>query len=248
MNRWFIVIAVCCIGFNSWAQEDSTDAFIIGVNSAYEDSENTEIIETLLHTLYAPLGITPKILFLPSKRGLQLANQFQIDAEAGRVLTVANEYENLVVVNEPMLDHPVYLFCLKKDNCKKDPALLYAVIGGFQAAYGYCDKYQLKCFYENSFSFMVKMLESGAADVLIGSKKLLTSNLCNSEVGTVFYRQEDDLKIISFHLVNSTHKDKVAKLETSIKSMHQNGHFDAFVQFNNQTPTHCATEFVALTE
>ena len=239
----FLVILVALAGINGARAEQ----YVIGLNKAYDNRESRVLIENLFITMYAPLGISPDMQFFPSRRGLKLANDFEIDAEGGRALSVAAQYENLHTVDVPMIDHAVFMFCLEPGLCKKRNGGPIAVIGGFQAARPYCTKYRLDCVFEANHKFMGKMLNRGAVDAIIGNKKLVTHHLCNSNFPTLYYKKERDLKIVSYHLVNTSHVDKLPALEASIKSMHQRGDFDEFIQFHNKTAENCSTEFVEIT-
>ncbi|MDF2177873.1 hypothetical protein P2G88_06380 [Aliiglaciecola sp. CAU 1673] len=234
---------------NANANANANDEnYVIGVNSAYAGEKSREIIESLFNTMYAPLGIQPKLRFLPSKRGLQSANNLEIDAEAGRAHWVAEDYPNLFAVSTPMLDHYAYWFCLDPNKCKKDKALFYSVTGGFQAARPYCEKYLLNCLFEHNISFMGKLLTNGVVDALIGNKKLISTQLCGSDLAKIYYRKERNLKVVSYHLVNKKHQAKLPALADSIKQMHQRGDFNAFDTFINELATDCTTEFVELPE
>lgn len=220
--------------------------YVIAVNKAYENRESRVLIEALFKIMYAPLGISPKLQFLPSRRGLQLANDFKVDAEGGRALSVASEYENLLVVDVPMMDHVVYMFCQQRSMCEKREGAPFAIISGFQAAHSYCQKFKLNCVFEPNHKFMGKMLNSGAVDAIIGNKKLVTHHLCNSNFPTLYFKLERDLKIVSYHLVNASHVDKIPALKASIESMRQRGDFDEFIRFHNKIAENCKTEFVEL--
>lgn len=204
------------------------------------------MIETLFKTMYQPLGIEPTFQYLPSRRGLQSANRFEVDAEAGRVLSVAKRYPNLIPINAPMIEHYVYLFCLEKQHCELSDDTLYAVVGGFQAGYQYCEQNGLDCLFEHSLSFMGQLLHNGAVDTLIGNKKLITENLCDGPVSRLYFRRLQDLSIVSYHLVNQQNQNLTDDLEDSILAMHQRGDFDAFSGFTHQTASPCKTEFVPL--
>ena len=156
----FSLLLLVSSGLLGARESESQQSFVIAVNNAYSDDISRSMIEALFTTMYAPLGIQPIFQYLPSRRGLQSANRFEVDAEAGRVLSVAKQYPNLVTINAPMVEHHVYLFCLEAQHCEKSPDTLYAVVGGFQAAYQYCERHGLDCLFEHSLSFMGQLLHT----------------------------------------------------------------------------------------
>lgn len=249
MKKWLwpgvalVLILFACTG---QSEPLSRDNYVISVNSFYSEKQVREVTETLFTTLYAPLNIQPEFEYFPSLRGLQAANRFETDAEAGRVRRVADQYPNLIAVNEPLITHKAYWFCLEKKKCDWDTALLYAVPGGFQAALEFCEKHQYQCLPEYKLPFMSSLLGNGAVDALLGNKKLLMGYFCHSGQPTVYYRATPELEVVSYHLVNRRHSDKIDALAASIRQMHKRGDFDRFVAFLSAEPTNCTTEFIAL--
>ncbi|MEW9799080.1 hypothetical protein [Alteromonas sp. CYL-A6] len=224
----------------------SPDNYVISVNSFYGRGEVKAVTETLFTTMYAPLNITPQFRYFPSMRGLQAADRFETDAEAGRVPEVAQQYPNLLAVPEPMIQHEVYWFCTRESQCRWDNEQLYAVPGGFHAARKYCESHQLNCLFEHELPFMASLLSNRAVDALIGNKKLLMNYFCQSDQSRVYYREVPDLHVVSYHLVNVRHQDKIPALAASIKRMHERGDFTRFVAFLDEEPAQCSTAFIAL--
>ncbi|MDM7860344.1 hypothetical protein QTP81_07025 [Alteromonas sp. ASW11-36] len=243
--RFLVVFATAsCWTLSSSAAEQ--DAYIIGVNDVYADSQSRAIIQRLFDDMYAPLRITPELRFYPSRRGLQLADRLETDAEAGRVLQVAEQYPNLVVVPAAMLHHPIHFFCIDANRCNRSQEHLFAIVGGFQAGKAYCDKFGLDCFFDQSLTFLKTALTNGAVDVLVGSPPTILNLFCQSALEQVYVRRESEMEIISYHLVNRLHNDKVPALQASIERMHREGGFDEFKRHINQLPVNCGIEIVEL--
>ena len=224
----------------------SAEEFIIGVNDSYATSVGKERVTQLFEVMYKPLGITPSVQYYPSKRGLRFANRGEIDAEAGRVLSVAEEYAELIVIPEPMIKHDVGYFCLVKANCKRSNEIIYGLTTGFVAGQKYCDNNQFRCISNQGAGFSVTMLANGAIDALIGSLTSTANAICKSKIERAYYRSEKQLEIASFHLINKRHKEKVTALKASIKAMHERGDFVRFVAENSQLDPNCNAELVKL--
>lgn len=219
---------------------------MIAINNAYATGENKEIVETLFKTMYAPLGIEPKVSFYPSKRGLQMANQGAVDAEAGRVPLVAKRYADLLMVPTPMIEHQVAYFCLTEKKCQKDTQLRYAMITGFQAGNEYCQKHGLTCLYDQSQTFLSNALTNQAVDALIGGKVSSLSLLCRKGLKKVYYRLATDIEIVSYHLINKRHADLIEPLSSSIEAMHGSGAFDRFVAQGSSLPKKCDIQLIPI--
>lgn len=218
--------------------------YVISVNYAYAEPPRKEAVKTLFNAIYAPLGIKPSVQFLPSKRGLFLANTKQVDAEAGRTLKVAAQYPNLVVVPESLITQQTLYFCLKKADCAKSETLRYALIRGFEAGKAFCDINGLDCLYEQSPTFLSTAFATGAIDTLIGSHSSAAQLLCQSELEEVFYRVESSLDVVSYHLIHKSHNSKVEKLAEAIRRVKQNGILDQFVTTTTTIPKACPITFL----
>lgn len=229
-----------------WNSSVVASDYVIAVNSAYSGSEAKDVVVNLFNTMYAPLGIEPEIRFYPSKRGLQLANLGQVDAEAGRVPLVAKRYADLIVVPEPMIEHKVAYFCLEKSYCQKDEHFRYAIIAGFQAGNAYCETNDLSCLYDQSHSFLSNALINKAVDALIGGKMSILNLLCNRGIERIYYRVAKDIEIVSYHLIHKRHATFIEPLSSSIKSMHQSGAFDEFVEETTGLPANCGFQLIQI--
>lgn len=235
--------ALCCVLSSSASEQD---AYIIGVNDAYADPQSRAIIKRLFDDMYAPLNIVPELRFYPSRRGLQLADRLENDAEAGRVLTVAEQYSNLLVVPAAMLAHEIYFFCIDSERCDRSQDNLFAIVGGFEAGKTYCDKFGLECFFDQSLSFLKTALTNGAVDILVGSQPTVLNLFCQSDVEQIYVRRETAMDIISYHLINRLHADKVPVLQASIERMHEEGGFTEFKRHITQLPATCGIDVIEL--
>lgn len=241
MNNIGICLLLLCVSFKA-----NTTGYKIGVNNAYSTQSVRQEVQILFNSIYAPLGITPELHFLPSRRGLFLANNNKLDAESGRVLNVAKEYENLLVVPEPLIQHDIMHFCKDRQHCMKAKNVRYALINGFEGGKQYCENNKLVCLSDQSPSFLAIAFANGAVDSLIGSKVTASLLLCQSGVTKVYFRTVPDLEVVSFHLVNKKHGDKLEELAQSIKELKQNGLVQKFVSATSKLPANCNVAFVDL--
>ena len=243
LKPWLLIVSLLLNSFICQvASAVDEKPYVIAVNQQYAGEQSKQLIEQLFNTMYAPLGIIPEYQYLPSRRGLHLANQSKLDAESGRIAAVANQYDNLISVPAPLIQHEAYIFCTEASLCTHESKRVYGVVQGFHAAVNHCQNKGLSCLFENSYPLMGQMLNDQLLDAVIGNKQQVMRAFCDTNT-TYFYRRHDSLVVTSYHLENQAHRDKVAALATSIEAMHQRGDFDAFLTFNHQAPTACKAMF-----
>ncbi len=239
-----LVISALCAN-DSAAQEESIMSeqqdtpYVIGINDTYMHAVGAERIQALFDQMYRPLGIQPQIQFFPSRRALQKANRGELDAEAGRVKRVAEEYQNLLMIPEAMIRHEVGFFCLREALCQKGGEFRIGMIRGFRFGPHYCAEYGLNCLFDESHALLVSALQKRAIDSIVGSKTSTLHMLCRQGVKQVYYREEPDANVLSFHLVNKRHADKIDALSASIRAMHAEDVFTEFDQQNAKIPAGC---------
>ncbi|WP_261594677.1 hypothetical protein [Pseudoalteromonas holothuriae] len=75
---------------------------------AYQMGKDTVLKS--LRAIYHPLSINPTLIYLPTKRGLQLLNNGEIDADAGRIDKAMAGYTNLIKVPYPLSKFRLFIF------------------------------------------------------------------------------------------------------------------------------------------
>ncbi|WP_026374913.1 hypothetical protein [Aestuariibacter salexigens] len=244
MHQFRFFICFTLIFFLGNAKHLFAKPFEIAVNDSYSAKVGKSEITALFAHMYAPLGITPTVNFYPSRRGLQLANEGLLDAEAGRIPDVISLYPNLIAVPEYMIEHQGAFFCKDARLCKKQKDHAYAIIRGYRGGKSYCESQRLICLFDATPDFLRSALVNGAIDAIIGSKTTTLNLLCESGIRTVYFRNEERLKLASYHVLHKRHEDKIDLLAKSIKDMREQGVFDAFVAKSSALPEGCVIELI----
>ena len=123
-----ILILICIFHFTNAVAAP----FTLNIIETYEGHSEQARLENFYTKLYAPLGIVPKLVYYPSKRGLLLVNQGILDAEAGRFELTAKHYPNLIKVNEPLAIFHSGFYCLSKENCNVSSDTNIVALSSFQ--------------------------------------------------------------------------------------------------------------------
>jgi hypothetical protein len=222
------------------------DEYVIAVNEAYSFDLGASNVRALFDKIYAPLGIKPVVEFYPSLRGLKLANEGQLDAEAGRTADVGKQYTNLIKVSYPIMRHRNGFFCLTVAACEASKTTRYAVVSGFEAGKKHCEKNKLNCLTDQSHRVLAKALESGAIDVLIASLNTATKALCTMKNKPVYYKDSLALNVTSYHLIHKKHRDLEPALAASIQNLAKRGEITQFLQNASVVNTKCLVDLIEL--
>jgi hypothetical protein len=100
--------------------------------------------------------------------------------------------------------------------------------------------------FDQSHALLVSALQKRAIDSIVGSKTSTLHMLCSQGVKQVYYREEPDANVLSFHLVNKRHADKIDALSASIRAMHAKDVFSQFDQKNAKIPVDCEMQVIHL--
>jgi hypothetical protein len=215
--RYSILI---CILFSTCSR---ADPFTINIIETYQGHTEQAALENVFIELYASLGITPQLVYYPSKRGLLLVNKGVLDAEAGRFEITAKNYPNLVKVDEPLDVFYSGFYCLSKENCKLSDGTNIVVLSSFQSAQIFCKSMKLRCRFESKAITIARMLEKDIAQGFLSSTSESNKVLCAINKDKLYYRNEPALARFSYHFVNKRHALLVPKLENSIRQLKRKG-------------------------
>jgi len=180
-------------------------------------AKNTEVFLT---SIYSPLGIKPQFVYYPSKRGLKVVNNGEIDAEAVRINIVGDTYSNLIRIDVPLGNATVGFFCLSKELCKVDSSSSIAVLDGFEGGRALCSMLGLNCRYVSEPMNVAKMLKKGLVDALFATTTEARKVVCIIDSSTVFFALEKKLTLGAYHYVHRKHIGLKKELEAAI-SLHK---------------------------
>ncbi|CAM4265012.1 hypothetical protein [Pseudoalteromonas byunsanensis] len=193
-------------------------SYVINVSEGLAYQIGKDKVHSALQEIYNPLSIEPSLVFLPSKRGLQLVNEGEIDADAGRIEQTMTAYQNLIQVPYPLSTVKLYIYCLNPLECVPDEQSGHLIIKGALISEQFCDKKQLSCNIVANDISAFTALQKNYAPSLIANDRFAVGTICASGMKEVFARPlTKDFK--AYHYVHKKHADLVPKLTRSIKKL-----------------------------
>lgn len=204
--------------------------YIINVLESWQTPQQKVEVEVFLTNLYQPLGITPKVVYYPSQRGLSLVSQGKLDAETSRYPMVANKYPNLIKIPEPIGEFDSTVFCLDASACQNYGRMTIVLKSGFESGLLYCEKNHLDCNKQQNFSTLTKVLKSGWGAVALLQTQFAHEALCQLDEQYLFYKVVPELRSFSYHYVHKSHQDLVDDLDASIKAFKSSLAYESIAQ------------------
>ena len=199
------------------------EPFTINVIEAFQGHTQQAELEDVLTKLYAPLNITPKFVYYPSKRGLLLVNQGVLDAEAGRFESTVKDYPKLIKVDEALNVFHSGVYCVSKEDCELSADANIIAHSSFQSATIFCELMKFRCRFESSPLAIARMLEKKIAQGFLSSTSESNKVLCAIKSDKVYYHNVPSLIRFSYHFVNKRHALLVPKLEHSMRQLKRQG-------------------------
>ncbi|PCK31650.1 transporter substrate-binding domain-containing protein [Pseudoalteromonas piscicida] len=201
----------------------TTFAYQINVSELVAYQLGQQQIEQLMQKIYAPLGITPRLIILPSERGLEYVNEGVYDAEAGRTHAVAATYSNLLQVPEPLATVQMAVFCIKKEHCALSDQQDYVVIKGSLVTELVCKRKKLICNAVFNDVSVFQALQKGHVEQILADDLFALGTLCQSGLEKVYVRRLPDASYPIYHYVNVKHQALLPQLTKSIQRLNNNG-------------------------
>jgi polar amino acid transport system substrate-binding protein len=207
--------------------EPEAKRFVISIpaGSPLEEFARQELSEAYRH-----LGIDVTFTSVPSARSLEMANEGDSDADAGRTAEVGARFDNLVRVPSTIIE-------LDYRAITRDQKL---VVTGWDSLKGHriCSLLGDKLIESRtagldremmrSLPSALKMLQAGRCDVLIASQfdwsefdSIAPGKYCESDTPLV--------SVPIYHFVNRRHADLVPELTRILDSMHKDGTNERFL-------------------
>ncbi|MFC3032953.1 hypothetical protein ACFOEE_10510 [Pseudoalteromonas fenneropenaei] len=236
------------LSFACMAATEQAAPYIINVSESIANPGNQAALERLYQRLYQPLGIVPLLTFHPSKRGLALLADGQLDADAARVAEIIERYPELVKIEPPLFTLDNGYYCAEAKYCERitqDTVLI--VPKGTPAIQHFCEEQRLSCLYVNNDQSAFKALESGVGEALLSFDWGARTVICSSRFRRLFYRPEPRLRQNVYHFVSSKHAGLADKLSQVIQTMAQNGDFNDFYQFGMERHLKCGAQLLPVT-
>lgn len=252
MKRKFphlILVIIVLVGASTsklLANESQLSDYTINVSESYAFKQGQSVASEILENIYSPLNITPTLHFMPTKRGLLMANKGEFDAEAARRQRVMVQYENLIKVPEPVIRSQFNYYCVRKELCSPHEDLIYIAMKGTEIVRLHCEQHNLKCLYINNDLSAFKALEVGSGDVLLTDELSAKGVICNSHIRHLYFKQEPTLDADAYHFIHRKNVRLVDQLNESIKRFKQSKHYQSIIDNLRSSWQKCGAKFTSL--
>lgn len=203
---WSIVLLMALKITTSYANE-------ISVGIAVKENKYIADIKDIVTKAYEEIGKTVVWQKLPTERSLRLTNTGKIDAEFLRVNTVADEYENLIKIETPLIYAAINLYCETPRDCEL--ALLGKIPVGYNISYkiyeSICKKQHLMCHGVNTDGDPSVLFKHNKLNVILSNDVEIAASLVNFD--RVLFKSQRLEEVTGHHYINKNHKEIVSKLE-----------------------------------
>ncbi|WP_138553207.1 hypothetical protein [Pseudoalteromonas rubra] len=229
-----------------WLPVVQANTYRINVSEALSYSLGKQQITAMFTEIYAPMGIRPEFEFLPSERGLQLVNDGELDAEAGRVGLVGARYPNLIAVPAPLSELRLMLLCTAPKYCELSNETDLAIIAGNLITVWYCEQHQLNCNPVQNNISAYQALSRGRVNRILVTDKYALGSLCESGLSTLYSKVADESTFTVYHYVHKKHRALVPKLGAHIKAIRKSGQLKHYVSRLQNAFAHCQGQLISL--
>ena len=219
------ILSLLTLLISTQAKSNSAPATMrYSINVAEVDGAQPQAKTIALFThLYASLNISPMLVSFPSKRGLNMVNSGQLDAEAFRFASIGRRYKNLIRVEEPLGVGQTGFFCVRQAACKIDEEHKIAMLVGFERATDICQQLSLSCEYVSSARGLGKLLDQGLVHAILATTIEGKQIICQAKQNTYFFKLQESLVRYGYHYVHRKHKSLVPVLARNLRKMRQQG-------------------------
>ncbi len=220
--------------------------FIVNANEEIGETLGTEHVKHFIRQLYAPLGIKPSIVFLPNLRGLNMANQGQVDAEFSRYEPIAKAYPNLVKITEPLLAVNAGLFCLLPAHCNLESDNLYIRTKRSITIGNFCRNHHLSCQVVKHDNIAFNIMNKRGKGIYLSEYQVAINALCQSGIQHIYYRHVPSLSQFSYHWIHHKHKHLLSQLTLSMINIKKSGLLKELLKKISGKNNPCAVKIITL--
>ncbi|WP_125784631.1 hypothetical protein [Pseudoalteromonas rubra] len=240
MPRTLILLALL------WLPVADANTYRINVSESLSYSLGQQQIIAMFSAIYAPLGIQPEFEFLPSERGLQLVNDAELDAEAGRVDLIGARYDNLIAVPVPLSELRLMLLCTDPQYCDLAHETDLAIIAGNLITVWFCEQRQLNCNPVQNDISAYQALSRGRVSRILATDKYALGSLCESGLSTLYSKAASARTFTIYHYVHKKHQALVPKLSAQIKAISQSGQLKQYAERLHNAFSQCQGQLISL--
>ncbi|MDO6694150.1 hypothetical protein Q4574_12730 [Aliiglaciecola sp. 3_MG-2023] len=200
-----------------------SDNYTVNIVDVLKDEKDTTHLIQYYTDIYQAVGITPSFTFYPSKRGLNMVDKGELDAEAFRLNVVGNHFSQLVKIDEAIGHLQIGYICLAKNDCVADDSSVIGVLSSFRGAVDLCAESNIKCHFIKNVNSIAKKLDTGLVDLIFATDVEAERIICASKLDSFQFLPRRSHKLPLFHYVNKRHLGLKEKLEKSILDAKNNG-------------------------
>lgn len=250
MHQHFIVFTMYKVFFilfvGLFSSLSTANDYIINVSESASYHLGKSQVETLFNEVYKPLGIAPKYIYLPSKRGLEQVNSGLYDAEAGRFSIIAEQYQSLLMIPTPLTELRIALFCIEESLCQLDANQGFLTITGTLITEKFCQTKQLNCNTVINDESAFIALKKQHADAILGNSLFPRGTLCRSGLKKIYMRVVLGQSFPLHHFINKQHKTLFAPLNQSIINLKNSSEIAAIFNKIANEFSQCNGEIIEL--
>lgn len=221
MKKLLVLLAIC---FSAQADRN----IIVNVSEDFAFPLGQEVFSDLVSELYVDIPVTVEVTYLPARRGLLLLNANEIEADLYKSKKVLEPYLNLLVLEEPLMEIRVAIFCLDRSSCVMNKDTIYLVPRGLESAMQYCLENSLTCAYVSS-DHAFKALAQNKGDALFMNMVGATRFLCGYSFPKTYYLEIPELSTEVYHVVSKSMEEHVPMITQSIITINRTGYIEKVI-------------------
>ncbi len=199
-------------------------------NAPYSKTDDTGFYDQIIKKIFADQNIKIKINHLPSARSINNVNDGIDAGEYARTKGIQNNYNNLAIVDEKLVDFSFTVFSKSPD---------------FQLESGWNSFQKYNIAYINGWSILEKNVGPSKSLVTVENQKDLFSLLWGGRVDLVIYEKWRGLDYLRknnitgvhpakiplatkemFLYMHKKHQNLIPKLEQALRRLKTSGHYD----------------------
>ncbi|WP_404341048.1 substrate-binding periplasmic protein [Pseudoalteromonas mariniglutinosa] len=186
------------------------------------DSPQAYYAIDLLTRAYKPLGYKVHIIDFNHQNALSAANDGILDGQLGRIADIALNYENLLLVEQPLFEFNLVL--LKNcHQCQYQQLESVAIQAGYPAAQRYLETHQFdgEIVTVKSLTAQLNLLiQKKVQGIILLDFMLFTKH---PQFALHNYHKDTLQPMNSYHFLHKRHKDLLPKLQQQLITLQENG-------------------------
>lgn len=208
------------------------------VFSSIEKTPITFLAESMLSQAYGELGYDIKMVSMPSRRSLNMANSGRVDGELFRIAGIEKAFPNLVPVPYPLMRGRLMAVTLGAGITDWNPQQLSNAVVGVRRGIIVAERAArgLKAIVVNDFDQMLNLLKLGRIDVGLVAEVQGVSSMNAEQRAQLVMLDRPVTEFTLYHYLNNKHHGLVLPLAQVFRRLTGNGEFAAIVEAARDSP------------